>query len=184
MATDTNLPTFSSRITGTLVQVAGGSSSKLIFSGLIHTVVALILLACGSTVAYIGLTEKQTALIGLAVPFILVGLLLAATGVRRFRAVSDHRIYIRAGPGGVVIGVPTNKFSNIVRLDYPFVVYEWAWKDIRTWYPRVTRINGIPTDRSLVFEGTKGWRLSVPLLYFAGSQSRVTDDLNRAINRT
>ena len=46
------------------------------------------------------------------------------------------------------------------------------------------RVNGIPTETLLVFEGTNGSKLSVPLLFFAGSYKRITDDVSRAISRT
>jgi hypothetical protein len=166
------------------VDVAGASVFRPVFSGLIQTLFAVALLACGGVMLYIGLTEDQTVLLGLGAPFTLVGLLFAAKAVRRFRAAGDKRIYLRAGPDGVVIGMPSSKISNMVRLGYRFVVHEMKWNEIRTWYPHVIRVNGIPTDRSLVFEGTEGWKLSVPLLFFGGSQRQITDDLQRAINRT
>lgn len=80
--------------------------------------------------------------------------------------------------------MPSQKLSDMARLKYRFVVHEMGWKEIRTWYPYVMRVNGIPTDRSLVFEGVEGWKLSVPLLFFNGSQTQIAADLNRSISRT
>jgi hypothetical protein len=181
VASDSSILTCFSETAGQVVHVAGAAAGKLVFTGLIYTVVALLLLWCGLTMGYIGLTEGKPPLLGLAVPFTVIGALYAGTAVRRFRAVNDQRTYLRAGPAGVVIGMPLLKFKNVLRSDYPFVVHEVTWDSIRTWFPYVMSVNGIPTERLLIFEGTAGWKISVPLLFFAGSQSRIVADLTRAI---
>jgi hypothetical protein len=177
--------TYQSAVAGAVLQVASASKIKPILSGLLYLIGAGLLLPCGGIVAYISLTENKLPMLCVAAPFILLGLIWTATAVRRFRAAGDKRIYLHAGPDGLIVGVPvTNKIKNAVRLSYRFVYHDMAWHEIRTWYPHVIRVNGFPTSSSLVFEGVQGWRLSVPLLYLAGSQKQIVDDLNLAIART
>ena len=183
-SSDRNLPTYSSPVAGVLIPIAGVSVIKMILSGVAYGLGGLLLLSCGGVMTYIGLTESNLALAGLAVPFVLIGILFALTAVRRWRAAFDSRIFLRAGPDGAVIGMPSGKRANILRWNYEFVVHEIIWNEIRTWYPFVMRVNGIPTETSLVFERTNGPRLTVPLLYLAGSQKRIANEINQAISRT
>jgi hypothetical protein len=177
-------PIYQSAVTGAVLQVAGASKIKPVLSGLLYLIGAVLLLPCGGIVAYISLTEDKLPMLGVAIPFILLGLIWITTAVRRFRAAGDKRIYLRAGPDGLIVGMPvTNTIKNIGRLVYPFVFHEMTWQEIRTWYPYVIRFNGVATSSLLVFEGTQGWRLSVPLLYLSGSQKQIIDDINLAIGR-
>ncbi len=181
---DRNLPTYSSPLAGVLISIAGVSALKMILSGGAYGLGGLLILACGASFASFGFKQSELALIGLAVSFMFVGALFVMTAVRRFRAASDSRIFLRAGPGGVAIGIPSNKRANVIRCGYEFVVHELLWNEIRTWYPYVMRVNGIPTETSLVFERTNGPKLTVSLLYFAGSQKRIANEINHAISRT
>ena len=183
-SSDRNLPTYSSPVAGVLIPIAGVSVIKMILSGVAYGLGGLLILAFGASLASFGFKRSELALAGLAVSFILVGAFFVMTAVRRCRAARDPRIFLRAGPDGVAIGIPSNKRANIIRWSYEFVVHEIIWNEIRTWYPYVMRVNGIPTETSLVFERTNGPRLTVPLLYLAGSQKRIANEINQAISRT
>lgn len=184
MTTDIHSPIYTSETAGAVVHVTGAAKGKLAVSGLIYMALALLLLVSGPMLAD---NEKKLKdpdmMLMKVVPITLAGAFFAATATRRFLAVGDRRIYLRAGPDGMVIGMPSRKLRDIFRLEYRFEVHQIAWKDIRTWFLHIERVKGIPIYISLVFDGLKGDTLKAPLIFFAGSKRQLTDDINRAINR-
>lgn len=71
------MSTYMSAFVGTVLPVAEASVFKPVFSGLIHTLLGLMLLALGGLMIYLGLAENKTVLLGLGLPFTLVGMLFS-----------------------------------------------------------------------------------------------------------
>ncbi|MBM4038067.1 MAG: hypothetical protein FJ290_06090 [Planctomycetes bacterium] len=183
---------------GTVVQVAGPARGKLILSG-----IADALLGCGlcaflvSFAASGGLYhtgELSWTTVALDVGLALLGVLLLMAAVRRFRAVGDRRVYLRAGPGGVAVCVPMPTAADLFRLSFRPVSRELAWSETRTWYAYAyLKIGelffGEPSwlsyanDTRIVFEGVEGWVVWVPTLLLGGSLRRITRGIAEAAAR-
>jgi len=176
---------------GPVVDVVTRSRAKPLIASLIWVIPGAILFGGGIwMVAYElnrslsgeGSIEGAIAVIGAVI--IVVGWVLWSTIIRRWRASADERVYLRAGPGGVSVGHVG--FPRILRLltSYRILTSEFAWDQVKTWYPHVIRVNGIPTESTIEFVGNDGWQVSVNTLYFSGGRESIAQAVAAAMERS
>ena len=176
---------------GPVITVAEKSRVKPLLSSVFWSLVGVGMIAGGLSMATFEAPDLWTPnvepdwfILLLGVGFLLLGWMLATTFVRRLVAVRDERVYFRAGPGGVSVGVVGWPRLTRLMLSYGVKAYEFSWEQVKTWYPYLMRVNGIPTTSEIQFEGTEGWKIGVDTLYFAGSRESLAASIAEAMERT
>ena len=175
------------------VDVATPSTRKLKAIGFFWT---LIMLAAFVVINYVAIDAftSDDPIVSLSRPWYLLGLLLivlitwAALGnaVQRFRAAASDDRYFRAGPDGISVSLPDDGPGATFRFAFDTVSFHLPWEQIRTWYPYVESMNGIPTERSIIFENLKGEKVKIKTYHFAEKQNEIVERINdaRALSTT
>lgn len=171
---------------GEVVAVATPSSRKLRVLGVVWTALGVATFALINYLIFQWLfdpdpiltTRHPVALIGaLLVPLICWYALGSA--VERFHAASSTDRYFRAGPTGVSVSVPDDQ-SNTFLFSFRTLTFDLRWEQIRTWYPYVQSMNGIPTERSVIFETLDGKKLKIKTYNFAESEKQIAANIAHA----
>jgi hypothetical protein len=163
-----------------LHDVAAPTNVKLVLSGVWNALLSLPFLGTGGIVVYMALFGHTK---DFSPAMALVGLLPAALGwsslstaVRRLRAVGERR-YFRAGPDGIAFRVPGGGTARTLWFGYEMIELHLTWKMIKSYYPYVMRVNGIPTQSEIRIEyhtaGGKGGVVCIPTVYFSGSRGDI-----------
>ena len=174
---------FSSSV-GSVVDVATPSTRKLKALGFLWALIALSTLALINYIIFDVFISHDPglgshALLGAAlIPFI--GWFALGSAVQRFHAASSHERYLRAGPGGISVSLTDDGGSATFRFSCRTVSFDLPWDQIRTWYPYVESMNGIPTERSIVFENLKGEKIKIKTYHFAEKQKEIAASIDRA----
>ena len=176
---------------GPVIAVGRVSLGKVFACSLLWAVPGVTLLAGGASILCFELPRLGTAtpvewpVTGIGAGCILVGWLFTAILLRRIGAgIGSDGIYFRAGPKGVSVRFPAAVRWWPLLLRYHYRAYDIAWDRVRRWYPYVVRINGIPTTSEIVFEGTDGWEVRVPTVFFSGTRKGIAGRIGQAIERT
>jgi len=180
---------FSSHV-GPVITVAEPSKAKPVVSGILWLLIGGNMV-CGS--AWMGPwtliqimqgKSDEWALVGIAAGIFVVGWFFLAIFVRRLRAALwPGKMSFAAGPGGISIEFPESARWSSLLTNYNYASHGIAWEDIRTWYPYVLSVNGIPRESEIVFEGAEGWELRVPTLFFQGSRDAIAGGITYATGR-
>jgi len=126
--------------------------------------IALILVPYFVAVEVVGREHGSWAMLLLGLMPLLFAWLLLRDGVRNARAALDKNGWLKAGPDGVFFRLPPDGERML------------AWGEIVKWYEHVTRVNGIPTSHSLIFQ-TRTETVDLPGSYFSESVSRIIDNI-------
>lgn len=170
---------------GPVVDIATPSTGKLRALGFLWGAIALFPIAVINYSIIQALTTSD--LLGKR-PVYLVGLLLMpvlawyalGSAVQRFRAASTENRYFRSGPGGISICLPDDYASSTFRFSLEILEFDLPWDQIKTWYPFVQSTNGIPTDRSIVFETVNNQKFSIKTYHFAEAQKEIAANISRS----
>jgi hypothetical protein len=170
---------------GSVIDVATPSTGKLRALGFLWAIIALFPLAIINYVIIEALTSSDPIVIR---PVYLAGSLLMpvlawyalGSAVQRFRAASTEDRYFRSGPGGISICLPDDYASSTFRFSLAILKFDLPWDQIKTWYPFVQTMNGIPTDRSIVFETVKNQKFSIRTYHFAEKQKEIAANIGRS----
>ena len=176
---------FSSSV-GNVVDVATPATRKLKALGFVWALMMLLPLAVLNYLVIQGLTSEEPLItshlmfIPGTVLMVLLGWASLGNAVQRFHAASSDDRYFRAGPGGISVSLPDDGVSASFRFAFKTVKFELPWEQVRTWYPFVQSMNGIPTDRSMVFENLKGEKVAIKTYHFAEKQNEIAARIERA----
>ena len=171
---------------GEVVDVATPSSGKLRALGLLWTLIALstfvlinylIIQTLGGDNPILS-TKHPASLVGsLLVPLVCWYALGAA--IQRFHAASIEDRYLRSGPGGVSVCLPDDQ-GNTFLFSFRTIKFDLPWEQIKTWYPYVQTMNGIPTERAMIFETIAGRKFKIKTYHFTESPKQITANITRA----
>jgi hypothetical protein len=175
---------FQSKV-GCVVDVATPATGKLRALGFLWTVVALFPLAIINYSIIEFFTSPDPIVIR---PVYVLGLLLMpvltwyalGSAVQRFRGASTEDRYFRSGPGGISICLPDDYASSTLRFSLETLEFDLPWDQIKTWYPYVQSMNGVPTDRSIVFETLNNKKFSIKTYHFAEKQKEIAANISRS----
>ena len=129
--------------------------------------IALILVPYFVAVEVVGREGGSWALLLLGLMPLLFGWLALKDGIKSARASLDANGWLKAGPEGVSFRLP------------PAGERAFAWRDVVKWYEHVTRVNGIPTGRKIVFELRTG-TYHLPGAYFSEPVAKILDNITDA----
>src|SRR5216110_1215377 len=142
---------------GEVIDVATPSSRKLQALGMLWTFIALVTFVFINylIIESLGgddpiLSRKHPISFVGAPLFIFICWYALGSAVQRLHAASSAERYFRAGPGGVSVCVPDDQ-GNTFRFSFRTIRFDLPWDQIKTWYPFVQSINGIPTERAMIF---------------------------------
>ena len=124
-------------------------------------------------------THHLVHVLGLAL-MPLMGWFTLGNAVQRFHAASTEGRYFRAGPGGISVCVPDNSTKATFLFNLGVWKFDLSWEHVMTWYPFTQSINGIPTERTIVFETLKGEKIKIPTFNFAERQELIAENISRA----
>lgn len=171
---------------GEVVDVATPSSQKLRALGLLWTLIALatfvlinylIIQTLGGDDPILS-TKHPASLVGsLLIPLVCWYALGAA--IQRFHAASFEDRYFRSGPGGVSVRLPDDQ-GNTFLFSFRTIEFDLPWEQIKTWYPYVQTMNGIPTERAMIFETIAGKKFKIKTYHFTEPQKQITANITRA----
>jgi hypothetical protein len=174
---------------GEVIDVATPAARKLQVLGLLWTVIALATfvfinyLIIESLAGDDPIFSRKHPISFVGAPlFVFICWFALGSAVQRFHAARAKR-YFRAGPGGVSVCVPDDR-GNTFRFSFQTIKFDLSWEQIRTWYPFVQSMNGIPTERAMVFETLDGTKLKIKTYHFAERQKQITTNLTRARSLT
>lgn len=171
---------------GEVVDVATPSSKKLRALGLLWTLIALstfvlinylIIQALGGDDPILSTTHPASLVASLLIPLVCWYALGAA--IQRFHAASFEDRYFRSGPGGVSVRLPDDQ-GNTFLFSFRTIEFDLPWGQIKTWYPFVQTMNGIPTERAMIFETVAGRKFKIKNYHFTESQKQITANITRA----
>jgi len=110
----------------------------------------------------------------------LIGWFALGSAIQRFHAASTDGRYFRSGPGGISIYLPDDYAKGTFLFSFRICEFDLSWDQIKTWYPYVHSINGIPTERAIVFETLKGEKIKIKAYHFAENQKQIAQNITRA----
>ena len=177
---------FSSSV-GSVVDVATPSTRKLRALGFLWALIMLFPLAVINYLVFETLTSDES-LLSSGRPVLLLGSALMpilawfslGSAAQRFSAASSDDRYFRVGPGGISVSIPDDGASATFRFSFQTVKFDLPWDQIKTWYPFVQTMNGVPTDRSIVFETLKGVKVKIKTYHFAEKQTQIAERIKQA----
>lgn len=169
---------------GGVVNVATPSKPKLRALGLVWALVALFPLVIINYLVIEFVTSSESILRG-GNPMHLLGAALMplmgwfalGSAIQRFHAASLEGRYFRSGPGGISVSFPDDNLKGTFYFSFRLCTFDLAWDQIKTWYPYVQSMNGIPTERSIVFETLKGEKIKIKTYHFAEKQKQIMENL-------
>jgi hypothetical protein len=100
--------------------------------------------------------------------------------MQRFRAASTEGRYFRSGPGGISICIPDDYASSTFFYSLKVLKFDLPWEQVKNWYPYVQTMNGIPTERSIVFHTFKGEKFGIKTYHFAEKQKEIAENIARS----
>jgi len=100
--------------------------------------------------------------------------------IQRFHAASQQRRYFRAGPGGIAVCVPDDSLKTTFLFSFKAWEFDVPWDQVRTWYPFIRSVNGISTERSIVFETLDGKKISVKTYNFKETHKQIAENIRQA----
>ena len=177
---------FSSSV-GNVVDVATPATRKLRLLGFVWVLVTLFVLVLINYIIFDTLTSDEP-IMSLSHPAHLLGAaLMPALGwfalgsaLHRFHAAATKERYFRAGPGGISVSLPDDSLSATFRFSFKTISFDLPWEQIKTWYPFVQSMNGIPTERSIVFETLQVQKVKIKTFHFAEKQKEIAEGIRRA----
>jgi len=172
---------------GQVIDVASPATRKLRALGALWTLITLFPFVIINYLIIQALTSDKAILTSGRVLYLLGSALMPfiawfslGSAVQRFRAASTRERYFRVGPGGVSICLPDDTGSATFRFSFNTLKLDLPWNQIKTWYPYVESMNGIPTERSIVFETVKGEKFKVKTYHFEEKQKAIAKSIERA----
>jgi len=181
-----NAKIYSSSV-GQVIDVASPATRKLRALGLLWTLITLFPFVIINYLIIQALTSERAILTSGRVLYLLGSALMPlmawfalGNAVQRFRAASTRERYFRVGPGGISICLPDDSGSATFRFALKTLKLDLPWNQIKTWYPYVESMNGIPTERSIVFETVKGEKFKIKTYHFEQKQKAIAASIERA----
>ena len=170
---------------GFVVDIATPSKGKLRALGFLWVLIALLPIAVINYLIIQALTSSEPLVTSKPITFLgsllmpVMAWFALGNAVQRFRAATEDR-YFRAGPGGISVCVTDDYAGGTFRFSLKNLKFDLPWDRIKTWYPFVESMNGIPTERALVFETLENERIKVKTYHFAESQKQIVASIARS----
>jgi len=172
---------------GYVADVATQSPRKLRALGVVWVLVALLFIVLANYLLLQVLASPgsilsgrhQLSLVGSAL-LPLIGWFSLGSAVQRFHASKAEERFLRSGPGGISVSVPDHSLKATLFFSFRSWRVDLPWDEVKNWYPFVQSMNGIPTERSIVFETQKGEKISVKTYNFAEKQKQIAGNIDRA----
>ena len=172
---------------GSVVNVATPATRKLRALGVVWSLITLFPIVVINYLVFDALSSDESLLRSGNLVHLLGSALMPfmawfalGSALQRFHAASINERYLRAGPGGVSICLPDDTGSATFRFSLRTVSFDLPWDQIKTWYPYVESMNGIPTERSIVFETVKGEKFKIKTYHFEQKQKAIAESIERA----
>src|SRR5882724_13171641 len=171
---------------GSVVDVATPSKRKLRALGWLWCLTALFPLVIINYLFVDAVTSPDPILRMHPVPLLgaalmpVIGWFALGSAIQRFHAASLEGRYFRSGPGGVSVSLPEDNLKGTLLFSFRLCTFDLSWDQIRTWYPYVQSVNGIPTERSIVFETLKGEKTKIKAYHFAEKQKQIMENLAKS----
>ena len=171
---------------GCVVDIATPSKRKLRALGIFWSLIALLPLVLLNYVIFDALSSDDPILTGHRLAFL--GLLLMpmifwfalGSAVQRFRAASTEGRYFRSGPGGISVCLPDDSARGTWRFSLNNLKFDVAWDHVKTWYPFKDTINGIVTERAIIFETIHDEKIKIKTFHFAEKQEQIVTSITRS----
>lgn len=171
---------------GSVVDVATPSTGKLRALGFLWSLIALFpLVIINYLIVEVAtspdpiLTGHRMHLLGAAL-MPVIGWFALGSAIQRFHAASLEGRYFRSGPGGISVSLPDDNLKGTFLFSFRICTFDLAWDQIKTWYPYVESMNGIPTERSIVFETLNGEKTKIKTFHFAEKQKQIVESITLA----
>jgi hypothetical protein len=172
---------------GNVIDVATPTAGKLRMLGVFWTVIFIFPFVLINYLIFSALTSDNSILTsGRVVPILgsllmpVIGWFALGSAIQRFRSAGLKDKYFRAGPGGISVCVPDDSIGATFKFSFRTLKFDLAWDQIKTWYPYVESMNGIPTERSMVFANLRGEKVKIKNYHFAENQKELTACIDRA----
>lgn len=171
---------------GRVVDVATPSKRKLRALGVLWVVIALLPLAIINYLIIQFLTSADPMITNKPIPFLgaLLMPMLAwyslGSAVQRFRAAATDDRYFRSGAGGISVCLPNDNLRSTFLFSLATLELDLPWDRIRTWYPFVQRMNGIPTQRAIIFETLKSEKIKINTYHFVEKSDQIVANITRS----
>jgi hypothetical protein len=171
---------------GCVVDVATPSKRKLRALGVLWVLIALLPLALINYLIIQFLTSPDPLITSKPLPFLgalLMPVLLwhsLGSAVQRFRAAATDDRYLRSGPGGISVCLPNDNLRSTFLFSLATLEFDLPWDRIKTWYPFVQKTNGIPTERTIIFETLKGEKIKINTYHFAEKPDQIVANITRS----
>ena len=169
---------------GCVVDIATPSKRKLRALGFLWVVIALLPIAVINYLVIQALTSSDPLVTSKPITFMgsllmpVMAWFALGNAVQRFRAATEER-YFRSGPGGISVCVTDDYDGGTFLFSLKNLKFDLPWERIKTWYPFVESMNGIPTERALVFETLENEKIKVKTYHFAESQKQIVASITR-----
>jgi hypothetical protein len=147
---------------------------------LMALVVALGVVPYFVAVEVVGREHGSWMLLIVGIMPLLIGGLSLASGVRAARAAFEKDCWLKAGPEGISCRVPENTRRSAWSFAYDLEERFVPWADVDKWYEHVSRVNGIPMSRRLVFRTKRGPNLTLEGVYFSESIDQISSHISEA----
>ena len=171
---------------GSVVDIATPSKGKLRLLGFLWVLIALFPIAIinymiiqALTSSTPTITKSMTSLLGSLLMPVLAWFSLGSA-VQRFRAASTEGRYFRSGPGGISVCLTDDYTSSTFLFSLKSLKFDMPWDQIKTWYPFVGSMNGVPTERAIVFETLKNEKIKIKTYHFAEKQQQIVASLTQS----
>lgn len=147
---------------------------------LMALVVALGVVPYFVAVEVVGREHGSWMLLIMGIMPLLIGGFSLTSGVRGARAAFEKDCWLKAGPEGISCRVPGNARRSAWYFGYDLEERFVPWTDVTRWYEHVSKVNGIPMSRRLVFETKRGRNLTLEGVYFSESIDRISGNISAA----
>jgi hypothetical protein len=182
-----SLSPFPSLKPGNVVDVATPSSKRLRALGTLWAVISVfpllllnyVIIEAFSSAESILSTRHPVELAGIAL-MPLIAWVSLGNAIQRFHAAKTAERHFRAGPRGISVCLPDDSGKTTLLFAFKTLKFELPWDQVKTWYPYVQSMNGIPTERSIVFETLSGEKIKIKTYHFAERQKQIVENITKA----
>jgi hypothetical protein len=173
-----------------LQDVATPASAFALMRGLFSGLLGLAIVGSGLVLVILPIKSAPSAndppaavLIGAGVFVTAIGWLFLSGAVRKLIGAFQSGRYFRVGPNRIRVRVPGDATWSSLRFGYSMLEIDMSWDDVKSWYPLVHRVNGIPMESEIVFEQVRGGEYRIPTWHFAESRTAIARRISQASGR-
>ena len=134
---------------------------KFLLEALLRLPIGTLLLAVAGATPFMmqedissGRSSPAVLLLGVF-PFLL-GYAIFTSGVRRVQAACQRGCWLRAGPAGLSMRLPYKAEWRTAFLTNRLAEHSLTWAEVRNYYTRQYKLNGLPFGQALILETSRG----------------------------